>query len=84
MTDIPHLQAVNITPGRLARWRDQAHALGDAGGALARELQAVELDSTRHRLSRAAKAARHVEMATTGEAQMIARAVATEIEDAIE
>ena len=81
MTDGSHLARIQILPGYLARWRENTAALGDAGRTLLTELHGLERDPTRHMLTRAAKAARSVQSATTGDAALIAQAIAIEIEE---
>ena len=76
-----HLEPIEIAPQRMARWREAAKALGEAGTALSIELADVARDPTRHMLNRAARAARYAEHQVTGNLAMVANATATELED---
>ena len=76
-----HLDPIDIAPARLARWRECAGCLGEAGTALRAELVDLIHDPTRHRIERAAHAARQAERQCTGDEALIANAVATELED---
>jgi hypothetical protein len=82
MTDGPyHLQPIDIDPERVRLWLMAAKELGEAGKPLATELADLGQDPTMHRLARCAKAARYAERVTTGHEQLIANAVAVELED---
>lgn len=78
-----HLEQIGIAPARWDRWVESAKALGDVGIGLVLELRDARRDPTRHRLQRAAKAARMIEAATSGDAQRVANVTATEIENDI-
>ena len=73
---------IQIPPYRLARWLEAANHIGEVGGALRVEVLSLYQDPSRHMLMRAAKAARYAERMTTGDAQAIANATATELENA--
>lgn len=62
-TDEPlyHLGIVDVRPHTLRRWSDLAAQLGEDGLPLRIELADLEGDTTRHRLTRCARAARIVE-----------------------
>ena len=82
MPDLRHLDGpITIDPAQFTRWREGAGRLGMAGMALRVELFCLIIDPTRRRLQRAARAARSAERKLTGDAALIANAVATELED---
>ena len=74
---------VDIPKERWQRWRQAANAMGLEGIALAHAIALAQRESTPSNLGRCALAARRAENVTTRDAQMVANAVATEIEDAI-
>ncbi len=77
------LARLPIDPERIADWLMVATGLGETAVGLVAELHDVRRDPTRHMLGRAAKAARMVEARLTGSQQMIANALAGQIEDAV-
>ena len=79
--DHRHLDLIEIAPARWLRWHEAAAALGVTGHTLMKELRDAQRTPSRQRLTRAAEAARMIETHTSGDAQRISNATATEIEN---
>ncbi len=77
-----HTTRIDLDPERIADWLMVAEGFGEAAVGLVGELHGVRRDPTRHMLGRASKAARIVEARLTGSQQMVANALAGQIEDA--
>ena len=81
---IEHLEYVTIEPAVLDAWERIALELEDAGRAVRLEFADVRREPSRHNLRCAARAARHAERSTTGDAATMASALATVLEEAAE
>ena len=64
-------------------WLTAATNLGSDGLELARDLKDAQRNATRQSVGKCIRAARDIERHTIGEIQLIANAVATELEDAL-
>ena len=81
-TKMRQSETIDISALRWARWRRAATKLGNDGLELAGELKDAQRNANRQGVAKCIKAARDIERHTTGEAQLIANAIATELEDA--
>jgi hypothetical protein len=74
------LDPIHVAPEKLARWLDVGRGLGPIGEVLVIELTDFANDPVRHRMRRAADAARDLVGRLHGRPKAVVEALATELE----